>query len=372
MSSNKTSWRSLGMRLSAALLLLLFFSLLPATANGRLRIAIMDFSAHGVAPHLGQATGELLRTYFSGAGGIEVLERAQMEALAREQKLQLSGLVDESTAVKAGKLLGANYIVVGAVNAFGSTLVLTARLLDVQGSRSVSGFDKKSQRGEDGLYDIAMELAAELLSKLAPQSTPTRTPTPAQLETQGSGLRLQWDLSKERRDDKDEKGRYRVYTVSDGWRFEVNATHFSASQGLSLPSRARYLFRYETEAEILSLEGRVNTGIYMGKDGVALYFEIHDTETQLRVAHGGQVRFVTSGALPKKLVPPAKIKMLYDVDTGEISGFIDGAPVASWNAKKLPNLPGLTSITYTGVFVSSAWDSRNANGVFRSINFVAR
>ena len=185
-------------------------------------------------------------------------------------------------------------------------------------------------------------------------------------------LELQWNLSKEKRDDNDDKGRYRVYTVPEGWQFEVTSNNFQAWQGFKLPSKARYLFRYETEAEILSLEGRAKTGIYMGKEDVALVLEISDTETQLRFAHGGTVTFISSGKLPQKLVPPATIKMIYDVDTGEVAGFINGAPAVSGNTKKMSNLPGLTSITFTGVMVGSMWDSQSARGVFKSVNFLGK
>ena len=185
-------------------------------------------------------------------------------------------------------------------------------------------------------------------------------------------LELQWNLSKEKRDYNDEKGRYKVYTVPEGWQFEVTSNNFQAWQGFKLPSKARYLFRYETEAEILSLEGRAKTGIYMGKEDVALVLEISDTETQLRFAHGGTVTFISSGRLPQKLVPPATIKMIYDVDTGEVAGFINGAPAVSGNTKKMSNLPGLTSITFTGVMVGSMWDSQSARGVFKSVNFLGK
>ena len=182
-------------------------------------------------------------------------------------------------------------------------------------------------------------------------------------------LELEWDLSKEQRNDVDDKGRYKVYTVPEGWQLEVTENNFQVRQGFKLPSKARYLFRYETEAEILSLEGRAKTGIYMGKEGVALVLEISGTETQLRFSHGGKVSFITKGRLPQKLVPPAKIMMVYDVDTGEVAGFINGAPAVSGNTKKLPNLPGLTSITSTGVMVGTMWDSSSAKGVYKSIRF---
>jgi TolB-like protein len=166
------------------MLSMLIFLLLTPTAfarqgkDERIRIAVIDFSVHGAAPHLGGVAGEYLRTRFSGISGINIVERAQMEALAREQKLQISGLVDEATAVAAGKLLGANYIVAGAVNAVGQVLVLTSRIIDVEKSTATSGFIRESRTGEDGLYSAMQALATDMIAAIAPSSAPPPLPTP--------------------------------------------------------------------------------------------------------------------------------------------------------------------------------------------------
>lgn len=185
-------------------------------------------------------------------------------------------------------------------------------------------------------------------------------------------LELKWELSEEQQEKIGVIGKGRVHTIPEGWHFEMKSKNCSIRQGFRLPAKAMYLSQFETEAEILSLEGRAITGIYMGSGTSALLFQISDTDTQLRFAHAGSTSFVSSGKLPQKLVPPAKIKMTYDVETGEIAGFINGEPAVSGNTKKMPNLPNIASINDTGVFVGTMWDSSWAKGVFKSINFVGK
>jgi curli biogenesis system outer membrane secretion channel CsgG len=53
-----------------------------------------------------------------GAGQIRLFERKELEKVLGEQKLGSSGLVDESTAVQMGKLVGARYMITGKVTRF--------------------------------------------------------------------------------------------------------------------------------------------------------------------------------------------------------------------------------------------------------------
>lgn len=48
-------------------------------------------------------------------GRFDVVEREQLTAIAKEQKLSLTGLFDTSTAVQMGGLVGAKYLVIGSV-----------------------------------------------------------------------------------------------------------------------------------------------------------------------------------------------------------------------------------------------------------------
>ncbi len=73
-------------------------------------VAVMDFnglmlgeSANSLA--IGKAVSAMLVTEFAGRDGLKVVERQRMEDLLQEQRLALSGRVDESSAVEVGKFL---------------------------------------------------------------------------------------------------------------------------------------------------------------------------------------------------------------------------------------------------------------------------
>ena len=81
------------------------------------RVAVLDFTGFmmgdgNAAVSLGKAIAAMLVTEFSGREGIQVVERAQLNEMLREQDLALSGRLDESSAVEIGRLLGCS---VGAV-----------------------------------------------------------------------------------------------------------------------------------------------------------------------------------------------------------------------------------------------------------------
>ena len=75
-------------------------------------VAVLDFtglmlgSAGNSAP-LGKAVSSMLITELIANPGLQVIERYQLQDLLMEQRLALSGRVDESTAVEIGKMLGA-------------------------------------------------------------------------------------------------------------------------------------------------------------------------------------------------------------------------------------------------------------------------
>ena len=61
----------------------------------------------------------MLVTELVKSGKYRVIEREQLAALMQEKNLSLSGEIDPKTAVKAGKLLGVEYIITGALTELG-------------------------------------------------------------------------------------------------------------------------------------------------------------------------------------------------------------------------------------------------------------
>ncbi|AMW06339.1 CsgG/HfaB family protein [Gemmatimonas phototrophica] len=99
--------------------------LLPAalkaqgTASSKPTVAIMYFTngalgkAEEYAP-LSKGLAEMLITELSANTNIRVVERDRVQALLEEQNLATAGRVDQATAVKAGKVLGALHMLMGS------------------------------------------------------------------------------------------------------------------------------------------------------------------------------------------------------------------------------------------------------------------
>ena len=64
------------------------------------------------------AVSGFVTTELAKNGKYRVLERSKLKSIIDEQDLQISGLVDQDTAIKVGKMLGADAVVVGAVTQY--------------------------------------------------------------------------------------------------------------------------------------------------------------------------------------------------------------------------------------------------------------
>ena len=69
--------------------------------------------------------------------GYTVVDRTQLDTLRAEQKFQMSGEVDDATAVSIGKIIGANIIVTGGIDGEGSLRRLRIRVLDTTTSEVI-------------------------------------------------------------------------------------------------------------------------------------------------------------------------------------------------------------------------------------------
>jgi len=74
---------------------------------------------------------------------IKVIDRNNLDRLLREQKLGMSGIVDESSAAQAGKMLGLDYVVIGR-------LINVSKTGGTPTSEKVSCFELYPVKGSDG------------------------------------------------------------------------------------------------------------------------------------------------------------------------------------------------------------------------------
>lgn len=93
-------------------------------------------------------------------GGAKVYTRKEMEKIFSEQKLQQSGLVDESTLVRLGKLVGVKYIITGSVN--NVDLAYTSYESARKGARDTG--KEAAKRSEDAGAALASLIAGSVVA----------------------------------------------------------------------------------------------------------------------------------------------------------------------------------------------------------------
>lgn len=132
-------------------------------------IAVLDFTGlmvgqGGNSVPLGKAVSAMLVTELIGRPGLRVIERSQLQDLLTEQRLSLSGRVDESTALEVGKLVGAQYVIHGQVTSIADNLRMDMRAVDVETSEILE-VQKLSGR-TDELLDVVVKMADLFASRL--------------------------------------------------------------------------------------------------------------------------------------------------------------------------------------------------------------
>ena len=161
---------------------LIAFTLLapPLVAQHETRptVAVLPFvnSAIGAATAelapLSKGIADLLITDLAMNPGIRVVERENIQRLLDEQRLAQDGRVDDATAARIGKLLGAKHMVTGSFIADGTDrLVITLKAIDSETGRISWTF--RDQGTTDGFFRLVATVAAAATSGLRlPALTP--------------------------------------------------------------------------------------------------------------------------------------------------------------------------------------------------------
>lgn len=130
-------------------------------------VAILYFdNATGRADYdgLGRGIAAMLITDLAKVPEIRLVERDRLQAVIDEQHLQSSSMFDPATAVQAGKLLGAEYLLTGAVSAADPNMRIDTRVVRVETGEIVR--TAKVQGKGDKFFDLQQKLAKELVDGL--------------------------------------------------------------------------------------------------------------------------------------------------------------------------------------------------------------
>ncbi len=99
----------------------------------KFKIAIIEFSdLDGDVSNLGRYISEEITTRLYKTKRFQVLERELLAKVMEEHKLNLSGLIDESTAVEVGAILGVDAIGTGTISDLGRFVKVNARMISTE------------------------------------------------------------------------------------------------------------------------------------------------------------------------------------------------------------------------------------------------
>ncbi|MEK7765924.1 MAG: CsgG/HfaB family protein, partial [bacterium] len=115
----------------------------------RLNVAVMDLSSLNVSSGDSAVISDMIRGELIQADVFNVIEKSNMEKILAEQAFQQTGCTSVECAVKVGKLLNVQRMVVGSFGKLLDEYVLNVRMIDIETGRSLLAEKARVARSSD-------------------------------------------------------------------------------------------------------------------------------------------------------------------------------------------------------------------------------
>jgi TolB-like protein len=178
--------RPLSSLLVRVLCLILGLLALPASAADKPTVAVLYFGYGGKTPEmevLRKGLAQMMISDLSGFGTVRLVERDRLQEILDELNLAQSSKFDAATVAKVGKLLGAQYLVMGDYFDLLNNLRVDARVIEVQTGQIIRSLGARGSADEfftleQKLSQDINKVLEELVAK-APEPTPKPAPQPS-------------------------------------------------------------------------------------------------------------------------------------------------------------------------------------------------
>ena len=137
------------------------------SAASRTRIAVVDLESQGEkakSEELGKIAAQWLSTAFVNQGRFDVIERQALVKVIEEQQLGVTGVIDVNTAAQLGRVLGATYIVTGAVISHKQGIDLNVKIIETE-SATIKVADRLAANNVGTMSNKIGPFVAQLVSK---------------------------------------------------------------------------------------------------------------------------------------------------------------------------------------------------------------
>lgn len=156
----------------------------PPPASFRvLTVAVLEFEDHGIGTRaatqgLGRTVADQIAEALVEQPGLRLVDRDSLQKVLEELSLSSQEIVNPETRLRLGKLLGAQYLIVGGFTSMGSGLRIDGRIVEVEKGLTVG--TSVQGRVEDRRA-VAQAFSKKIADKIAFKIAPSeRAPTTSQ------------------------------------------------------------------------------------------------------------------------------------------------------------------------------------------------
>ncbi|MDC7219654.1 MAG: CsgG/HfaB family protein [Spirochaetales bacterium] len=139
---------------------------LVAQQSGPVTLALMDFENMDEVndyDYMGTLAMALIKEDLTQNRDIVLVDRTRLQNILDEQKMQVSGVIDEASTVEIGKILGCDYLCAGNFIVMDTEVLLDISLTEVE-TGQVTSFSTRGD-SEDLFHMTAEKLVGELTGK---------------------------------------------------------------------------------------------------------------------------------------------------------------------------------------------------------------
>ncbi len=126
------------------------------------RVAVVNLSAKtGIAETTAATITDLLSGELVALKKFDMVDRANMDKVLKEQSLQNTGCTEQACAVKLGNILNVQKLVVGTVSKLGDNIIISISFVDVEKSH-IDMSEKVTAESENDIVSKVHELALKI------------------------------------------------------------------------------------------------------------------------------------------------------------------------------------------------------------------
>ncbi len=234
------------------------------------RIAVFPFDDSNKSAkeeEYGEAISSMIMTELINGNVFQVIERSEIDRMMNELSLQISGVVDASTAKKIGEVFGVDILVFGNVAKFGNLVETDIRLVDTQSGEALLA-EHESSRSSSEIRDMVQHLARKIedrflgryMAKIEVSSSPQNADVYLDDEKQGT-TPLKVNVIPGKHTIRISKENYRT------WERSIDVPEEGGAINTELEMTAAYRSQLQQRQQRTQKESQTEPAATKGKDG---------------------------------------------------------------------------------------------------------